>query len=71
MPDTYSTEEAAKRVGVHRLTLQRWLSEGKVRASQSVPLKGRTLWRWTDADLKKVRRFKATQKPGRKPKSKQ
>ena len=57
---TYSTEEAAKLVGVHRVTLQGWLSEGKVRPSQGVPMKGgRTLWRWTRADVKKLREYKA------------
>ncbi len=56
---TYSTEEAASLVGVHRLTLQRWLSEGKIRPSQAVPLKGRTLWRWTKTDVGEVRKYKA------------
>ncbi len=68
MKETYSTKEVAKMVGVHRLTIQRWLSGGQVRASVAVPFGGRTLWRWTEADVEKVRRFKGTQKPGRKPK---
>jgi len=55
---TYSTQEAAKLVGIHRVTLQEWLSAGKVRPSQVIPMKGRTLWRWTRADLKKLRRYK-------------
>ena len=56
---TYSTQEVAELVGIHRLTLQEWLSAGKVRPSQAIPLKGRTLWRWTRADVKKVRQYKA------------
>lgn len=62
---TYSTDEVAKEIGVHRMTLQRWLTKGLVRPSVSVPLKGqRTLWRWTKGDLSKVRKLKGTQKPG-------
>lgn len=67
---TFSTEEAAEQINVHRITLQRWLSGGLVKPSVAVPLKGRTLWRWTKADVEKARRFKVTRKPGPKPKPK-
>ena len=61
MRRTYSTQEVAELVGIHRLTLQEWLSAGKVRPSHAIPMKGgRTLWRWTQADVRKVRKFKAT-----------
>jgi predicted site-specific integrase-resolvase len=56
---TYSTEEVANAVGIHRITLQKWLTAGKVRPSHSIPMKGRTLWRWTKADVERVRRYKA------------
>jgi excisionase family DNA binding protein len=65
---TFSTPQAAKRIGVHWVTLRRWLAEGKIRPSVAVPMDGRTLWRWTKADVKRARQFKATQKPGRKSK---
>jgi len=55
---TYSTEEVANAVGIHRITLQRWLSDGKVKASLSMPMSGRTLWRWTGRDLARVRKYK-------------
>ena len=67
---TYSTSEVAEEIGVHRITLQRWLGSGLIRPSVEIPLKGRTLWRWTKADLKRVRKVKASQRPGRKPKQK-
>jgi excisionase family DNA binding protein len=57
---TLSTEEVADLVEVHRLTLQRWISDGKVSASIAIPMKGRTLWRWTAADVKRVKKFKTT-----------
>jgi MerR HTH family regulatory protein len=65
---SYSTREAAAKLRVSFRTLNRWLSLGKVRPSLAVPLGGgRTLWRWTDADIAKARKVKAAQKPGPKP----
>lgn len=55
---SHSTREAAGLVGVDLATLHRWLKAGKVRPSIAVPMDGRTLWRWTDADVRKVRKFK-------------
>ena len=65
---TYSTQQAAKLVGVSYITLRRWLSHGKIRSSVAVPFDGRTLWRWTLADVERARKVKAAQKPGPKPK---
>jgi predicted site-specific integrase-resolvase len=67
---TCSTNEVAEELEVHRITLQRWLANGLVRPSVAVPLKGRTLWRWTRADVANARKVKANQKRGRKPKLK-
>jgi excisionase family DNA binding protein len=65
---TYSTRRAAKLIGVHVVTLKRWLATKKIRPSIAVPFDGRTLWRFTLADVKKFRKFKAVQKRGPKPK---
>ena len=56
---TYSTAQVAELVGIHRVTLQAWLSAGKVRASRSMRMIGRTLRRWTDTDVKRVKKYKA------------
>ena len=70
MKKTYSTPLAAKKIGVSFITVHRWLKAGKIRP-QGIPLgDGRTLWRWTDADITKGRKVKAAQKPGRPPKAK-
>jgi hypothetical protein len=45
--------------GIHWVTLRRWLASGLVRPSLAVPYDGRRLWRWTDADVKKLRQYKA------------
>jgi excisionase family DNA binding protein len=65
---TYSIKRAAKLIGVHRMTLYHWVVEGKFRPSIVVRMDGRTLRRFTDADVIKGRRFKARQKRGRKKK---
>ena len=67
---TYSTPQAAKKIGVSFRTLNRWLNIGKIRPSDGIPFSdGRMLWRWTDADIAKGRKVKAAQKPGPKPKA--
>jgi predicted site-specific integrase-resolvase len=65
---TYSTPQAAKKIGVSFITLHRWLRDGKIRP-QGIPLEDRILWLWTDADIAKGRKVKAAQKPGPKPKA--
>ena len=65
MQKTYSTQQAARRMGVSFRTLNRWLAHGLIRASQQLPYGGgRILWRWTEADIAKGRKVKAAQKPG-------
>jgi hypothetical protein len=59
---------------IHWTTLHRWLRQKKVRPSMAIPLDGRTLWRWTDADVKRVKQYKDQnyrKGRGRKPKRKQ
>ncbi len=56
---TYSTKQAARLANVHWVTLHRWLAAGKVIASQAIRQNGGKLWRWTEADVKKVRKYKA------------
>ncbi len=65
----FSTAKAADIVGVNRVTLQRWLAEGKVQA----PKVQYGVRLWTDRDLERVRRYKQEtyrQGRGRKPKGK-
>ncbi len=59
MQRTYSTDRAADLAKLHAVTLRRWLSAGKIRPSIAVPYDGRTLWRWTDADVERLREYKA------------
>ena len=59
--------------GISWVTLRRWLADGKIRPSKSLPFDGRTLWRWTPSDVEKLRKFKGKnyrKGRGRKPKTK-
>ena len=68
---TYSTQQAAAKMRVSFRTLNRWLALELIRPSTAIPIGGgRTLWRWTDADIAKGRKVNATQRPGPKPKRK-
>ena len=70
---TYSTSEAAKKCGLHHITLQRWVSEGKVVAPSKIRVGGVIVRLWTDADVDQVRKYKQEnyrKGRGRKPKSK-
>jgi len=70
---TYSTKQAAKMAGISWITLRRWLAAGGIRPSQAVPYDGRTLWRWADRDVDRLRKYKQEnyrKGRGRKPKPK-
>ncbi len=61
---TYSTREAAAKIGVALRTVNRWLADGKIRPAVAVPMGGgRTLWRWSKADIAKARKIDRTPGP--------
>jgi excisionase family DNA binding protein len=55
----YSVKQAAKLLGLDPQTLFRWIWNGKVHPSIAIPMNGRKLYRFTDDDVKKVRRYKS------------
>ncbi len=59
MTKTHSTKQAAKLAGVHWITLQRWVAEGKVEPSQRIKLNGNEVWLWTPTGVDEIRRYKA------------
>jgi predicted site-specific integrase-resolvase len=68
---TYSTQQAAAKIGVGFRTLNRWLALGKIKPSTALKMpNGRTFWLWSDADIAKGRKVKSAQKPGPKPEPK-
>ena len=70
MKKTYSTKQAAAKIGIGFRSLNRWLALGKIKPSTAIKMPdGRTLWLWTDADIARGRKVKAAQKPGPKAKA--
>ena len=56
---TYSTKEVARKVGVHWVTLHKWIAAGKIRPSHQLGMNGGKHWRWTEKDIAKVMKYKA------------
>lgn len=70
---TYSTPEAARKCGIHHITLQRWVSEGRIKAPRLQRIGGVVVRLWDDRDVERVRKYKQEnyrKGRGRKPKSK-
>jgi predicted DNA-binding transcriptional regulator AlpA len=68
-----STAEVAKKAGIDRATLERWLASGKVARPKSLRIGQKLFRNWTDADVERVRKFKQQnyrKGRGRKPKPK-
>jgi len=70
---TYSTARVANTLGVHKITLIRWLLDGKVKEPRRVKQAGQEIRIWTDRDVERVRKYKQEnyrKGRGRKPKPK-
>lgn len=68
MKERLSTREAAKKLGVTLLTLQRHVSAGTVNAPPLQKVGGVTVRLWSARDILKARRVLAATRPGRKKK---
>ncbi len=53
----YSTREAAKKLGIHLVTLQRYLADGIVPAPTVTRVGGVRVRLWTDADIKRAQKL--------------
>ena len=56
---TLSNSEAAKEAGVSPAKLGQWLATGKLRRPKMSVTGGRIVWLWTEADIERVRLYKA------------
>ena len=54
----YSTAEVARIVGVHKVTLVRWLLAGRLEEPRRSSLGGQVLRLWSDRDLARAKAFK-------------
>ncbi len=46
-------------IGINRVTLQRWLIDGRVKEPKKVSTGGVEVRIWTDRDVERVRKYKA------------
>ncbi len=68
-----TTAEAAKKIGLHVVTLQRWIAAGKVKAPKPTLLGAVGYRLWTGKDVEALRKTKRSiyrKGRGRKPKRK-
>jgi len=63
-----STFEVAKKIGVHKATLERWLASGRLASPKQLQVGQKTFRDWSDADVERACKLKGTQKRGPKPK---
>ncbi len=68
MKERLSTRDAAKKLGVTILTLQRHVSAKTVKAPPLQKVGGVSVRLWSDGDIEKARKVLAGIKPGRKKK---
>ena len=64
--EIYSTRSAAKKLGIHFVTLQRYIAANKVPAPKSAKVGGSIVRAWTEDDIERVRKVLPTIANGRK-----
>ncbi len=58
MKKSYSTSQVARMIGVHKLTLIRWLVSGKLAEPKRIGNGGIQARIWTNRDVERVRKYK-------------
>jgi excisionase family DNA binding protein len=53
-----STKEVARKVGIGRGTLERWLTGGKLSHPRAAQIGQGSFRQWTDSDVERVREYK-------------
>jgi excisionase family DNA binding protein len=69
---TLSTPEVAKLVGIHQITLERWLAAEKIPSPKKLRTGRRIVRLWTNRDVERIRKYKQEnyrKGRGRKPKT--
>ena len=64
------TSKVVQLLGVHPITLERWLAQHGDLSPKTLRVGRRAVRLWTMKDVSRLKRFKASQKPGRKLKRK-
>jgi excisionase family DNA binding protein len=56
-----TTAEAAKKIGIHQITLQRWITSGKVRAPKPTLIGAVGYRLWSPEDIDQLKAVKSSQ----------
>ena len=59
MPRIYTTQRVADVISVHKVTLLRWLREGKIREPRRIRFDGPSYRVWSERDVERVKKYKA------------
>lgn len=59
-----TTKQVVRAVGVTRATLQAWIAAGRIAAPEPVIVHGKATRLWTSSEVKMLRKFKGTLRPG-------
>jgi hypothetical protein len=70
MGKTYSTREAAAKLGIALVTLQGHIRKGTFKVPPLVDIHGGVIRLWSDSDLRRAKKVLATVKRGPKPRQK-
>ena len=54
----YSTSEAARKLGIHPITLHHWVLEGRFTAPKKQRIGGVVVRLWNERDMERVRKYK-------------
>jgi predicted site-specific integrase-resolvase len=57
-----STMQVAKAVGIDRVTLERWLSSGRVKMPKTIRIGARDFRLWTEIDVARLKKYSAAHK---------
>jgi excisionase family DNA binding protein len=57
----FTTAEAARKIGIHQVTLQRWIKSGKVRAPKPTLIGAVGYRLWSLEDMEQLKAVKAAQ----------
>jgi DNA-binding transcriptional MerR regulator len=66
---TYSTREAAQKLGINRVTLQRYIAKGLITVPSVKSLGGGQFREWAERDIERVRKQLPKIKNGRRKKT--
>jgi excisionase family DNA binding protein len=53
-----STAEVARKVGIHKATLERWIAGGELKMPEPLRVGAKVFRNWTAPDVERVRKYK-------------